>query len=243
MMICKKIKLYIQALLKAKKYDNIVILGYNCEVAYRFFKQYKFVDSSLFAWSYVTFEQLKFFLENPDKVANGDFFLEHGMFTCKNSGISFHGRTDLTAITDVSKIDNDVLENEKAELRSRIAYLKEKFYRYCSNGKNTLFIRKISSKEAENINLTDNINWLYQKLSSICSNDFKLILVCEKRFSEKLQLQNTKIIVKTVEKYSPDENVTDKKAGDKFGWRLIFTEFQPAKVKKQSKKLKFEEIN
>ncbi len=238
-----KFKLYINALLNAKKYENIVMLGYNCEVAYRFFRQYKFVDSSLFAWTYVTFEQLKFFLENPDKVATGDFFLEHGMFTCKNSGISFHGRTDLTAVTDVLQIDKEALEKEKAELRSRIEYLKEKFYKYCSNGKSTVFIRKISAKEAQNPNLLDNLNWLYQKLSSICSNDFRLVLVCEKAFSQKLQFDNPKIIVKTVEKYSPDENVTDKKAGDKFGWRLIFTEFQPAKIKKQSKKLKFEEIN
>ena len=35
------------------------------------------------------------------------------------------------AVNEVKK------EKEKAEFRSRIAYLKEKFYKYCSNGKST----------------------------------------------------------------------------------------------------------
>lgn len=56
MMFLNNVKRHIKAVSEAKKYDNIIFLGYNCEVAFRFFRQYRFVDSSLFAWTGVTLE-------------------------------------------------------------------------------------------------------------------------------------------------------------------------------------------
>ena len=44
-------------------------------------------------------------------------------------------------------------------------------------------------------------------------------------------------------KYNPNADVTSRKLGDKLGWRIIFTEFQPAVKKKQTKKFKFEECD
>lgn len=242
-MFFQKIKLYMKALLRAKRYDNIVMLGYNCEIAYRFFRQYKFIDSSLFAWTYVPFEQLKYFFESPEKVGVGEFSFGYGMFTCENSGIAFHGRTDWSGVNDINQLDKELVETEKKELRSRISYLKDKFFKYSTDGKKTLYIRKISAPEAVSSDLNDNINWLYRKLQSFCSNDFKLLLVIEKQYENNVKISNSNIILRTVEKYSNDKCVTSRNEGDKFGWRLIFTEFQPAKIKKQSKKLKFEEIN
>ena len=36
-----------------KRYDHIASLGYNCEIAYQLFKHNRFLESNLFAWSYI----------------------------------------------------------------------------------------------------------------------------------------------------------------------------------------------
>ena len=41
-MIFEKLKRYLFALRNSQKYENIICLGYNCEIAYRFYKKYKF---------------------------------------------------------------------------------------------------------------------------------------------------------------------------------------------------------
>ena len=65
----------------------------------------------------------------------------------------------------------------------------------------------------------------------------------EEEFYQKCLFENKNILTRYVKKYSPDEEVTNKKLGDAFGWRLIYSEFRPKYKKKNSKKLKFEEVN
>jgi len=60
---------------------------------------------------------------------------------------------------------------------------------------------------------------------------------------EKVLFENENIITRYVMKYNPNDDVTSRKLGDTWGWRIIFTEFQPAVKKKQTKKFKFEECN
>ncbi len=240
MMFLNNVKRHIKAVSEAKKYDNIIFLGYNCEVAFRFFRQYRFVDSSLFAWTGVTLEQLKYFLEYPEKVGL-DFTRSGHLLKCENSGILFHGRTNLA--NKVYYMNEEEFEEEKSELRSRIAYLKDKFFKYSTNGKSTLYIRKVTKEDIEDLEFQEKILYLYNKLQSVCTNDFKLLLIAEKDFYEKALFENENIITRYVMKYNPNDDVTSRKLGDTWGWRIIFTEFQPAVKKKQTKKFKFEECN
>lgn len=236
------IKKYIKALRNAKKYTNIIPLGYNCEIAYRFYKQYKFVDSSLFGWSYTTFEQLKNVLSDLNILGTGNFKYDYPSHTiqCQNSGIYFHGRTPADKFSEDENQNKEIIENDITELKSRLEYLKQKFLKYAANGQKTLYILKVSGKETDENKIKENILWLYNYLSDFCKNEFKLLIVTEKSFYERYLFDNPDIITRSVEKYSPDDAVTLKKAGDSFGWRLIFTEFQPSVKKKQKGKLKFE---
>lgn len=240
-MFFDNVKRYIKAVLKAKKYDNIIFLGYNCEVAFRFFKQYGFVDSSLFAWTGVTLEQLKYFLEKPETVGEGEFTRSGHLLKCENSEILFHGRTNLA--NKVYYMNDEEFEEEKTELRSRIAYLKDKFFKYSTNGKPTLYIRKVTKEDIEDLEFHEKIIYLYNKLQTVCTNDFKLLLITEKDFYEKALFEEENIFTRYVMKYNPNADVTSRKLGDKLGWRIIFTEFQPAVKKKQTKKFKFEECD
>ena len=238
-MMFEKIKKYIKALKNSKRYENIVPLGYNCEIAYRFYRKFGFFDSSLFGWSYVTFEQLKNALSNFDFIGKGDLEYDKAshMFKCKNTGIFFHGRTPADAFTDNEEENLEIIKKDEEELRSRVEYLKEKFVKYATNGKNTLYILKIKSN---NDVLRKEIIWLYEFMKDFCKNDFCILLITEKSFYSEFLFDNPKILTRYVEKYSPDECVTSKKQGDAFGWKLIFTEFKPKKYKKQKGKLKFE---
>lgn len=163
------------------------------------------------------------------------------MFCCQNSGILFHGKTDLSSI--IYQIDGERLNKEIEELRGRIVYLKSKFFKYSTNGKSTLYIIKLKKQDIEDPNFNKNIIYIYNKLKSICINKFKLLLIVEKEYFNKTVFNNPEIITRFVATYSPDNNVTGKNLGDKLGWKIIFTEFQPAKKKKQTKKFKFEECN
>ncbi|MBQ2645143.1 hypothetical protein IJG14_06200 [bacterium] len=245
-MIFEKLKRYLFALRNSQKYENIICLGYNCEIAYRFYKKYKFIDSSLFGWTYVTFNQLKFALENFELIGNGDFEYDMPSHTikCLNTGIFFHGRTSASEFTNNEEENEKIINEDKIELKSRIKYLKDKFIKYTNNGKSTLYIRKV---DLNNMRLTDDceqkrkeVIWIYNYLKSFCKNKFKLLIVVEKPFYDKFVFDNSAIITRYVEKYSPDSCVTAKNEGDKYGWNLIFTEFQPKNRKKQKGKLKFE---
>ncbi len=233
----------INSIANRKKYDNIIPLGYNCEIAYRFYKHFKFIDSSLFAWVYISsFEMLMNALNNLDKLAQGELVYENTMFKCLNSGIYFHGRTSASEFNGEKEHDTSIIKSDIQELRPRIKYLSEKFLKLLNNGKNTLFIKKISSKEASNPNIRKQIINLYDRLKTLSSNNFDLLLVTEQVFFENLIFKEKNIHTRFVKKYSPDETVTDKKAGDKFGWDVIFMEFAPKKRVWKKKKLKFEEV-
>lgn len=241
--IFKKTKTLIKAALKCKKYDNILPLGYNCEIAYRFYRHFHFIDSSLFAWVYISsFEMLMHALQNLDKLAQNELIYENTMLKCKNSGIYFHGKTGASKFTGEKEHDEKLIADDIKELRPRITYLKEKFIKSANDGHSTLFIKKISAAEASDLSMHGKILELYDFLNNFSRNKFDLLLITEKSFYNDFLYDEPNIYTRYVEKYSPDSMVTDKKEGDKFGWDVIFTEFRPKKRVWKKKKLKFEEI-
>ena len=59
---------------RCNKYDYIFSLGYNCEIAFRFVKYFKFEESNLFNWMYVLpFERLLNAINNLDKIGTEGF--------------------------------------------------------------------------------------------------------------------------------------------------------------------------
>ena len=240
----KNFKIISGAFFRKKKYDNIIPLGYNCETAYRFYRHFRFIESSLFSWVYISsFQMLENALNNIDIIASDDFVYENTMYKCSKSGIKFHGRMREEEFTNDEEKNKILMEQDKEELRSRINYLKEKFVRTANDGKKNLYIKKISLSEANDENSYENMYKIYKFLQKFCKNDFDLLFVTEKNYFDKFIYNEKNIYTKCVEKYSPDNLVTDKKQGDKFGWDVIYTEFSPKKRVWKKKKLKFENVN
>ena len=64
------------------------------------------------------------------------------------------------------------------------------------------------------------INYIH--ISKIIHKNFTLIIVTEQKYKDRIQLKKENLIIETVEKYSPEEDVTNKHKGDSAGWKKIY---------------------
>ena len=79
-----------------KKFKYIIPLGYNCETAFRFWQNYRFIDSSLFAWTFsYSISDLINALYNFDSILSGEIALPNPLYECQNTHIRFHGKANM----------------------------------------------------------------------------------------------------------------------------------------------------
>lgn len=223
-----------------RHYGHIQSLGYNCEVSFQFFQQYKFVESGLFSWTNNTnISTLTRALKDFDKIGTGEWEAVPPMWKDLNSSIFFHGRAQMTDTTDI-----DALNADKADLTARTAYLKEKFKTIGRDGKKNLYIYKYSIHDETDENVfCRQVAELYETLERQIKNEFDLLIVLQKSTFAELtesKFANGHIFIRRVDFFTPENKVTDKK-NDRKAWRKIFKEFAPAFKLKKQKKYKFEE--
>jgi len=222
-------------------YDHIISLGYNCEVSFQFFKKYGFVESSLFAWvNTLNIENIIYAINHLDKIGSGKLENINPMWKCFNTNISFHGKAPMDMWAN--NPTKEMIENDKCELLQRIAYLKNKFLNTGMDGKNNLYIFKYPSNNYTQKHVINEINKLFSSLRKIVTNNFDLLIILEKTFYPDIKIDNKNIIVRRVDFFTPEDDVTTKN-NDKKHWRKIFSEFRPNFKLKKSKKFKFEEID
>lgn len=225
-------------LLCAKWYDDIILLGYNCETAYRFVRYYKSIDSNLFTWSSVSLDALFYALRNLDKVAAGDFSSTSNMWMCLNTQIYFHGKEpDEVAREKVKLTEEEKLEYKK-EVIERTRYLREKFKKTLAKNSKKLFILKLKLQDSEmTSDIAEKINNLFAIITEISTESYNLLVILEKKFySQELEnmLSDKKIIIRTVEYYAPDDKVISA-MGHSHSWTLLFDEFRLKKWPKKKK--------
>ena len=90
-----------------------------------------------------------------------------------------------------------------------------------------------------NKNIEDSIIELYEALKSLGGNNFKLLILHEKICTENFEIDNNNIIVRPIDFYAPDDDVTSSKYFDN-GFDKIWEEFYCKKKKRKKKKYKFE---
>ena len=154
---------------KENKYDHIISLEYNCEVAFRFLKYFKFEESNLFNWSYVrTMDDLINAISNFDKIGAGEFSEPNPLWECKNTNIRFHGKLPMNL--HINKMITEEDKNrDKEELKSRLSYLKEKFLKTLKDESRKLYIYKIKSTDIDE-NTNFKLVTLIEKLSLSLQN-------------------------------------------------------------------------
>ena len=228
--------------LKYEKFRYIVPLGYNCETAFRFWRVYRFLDSSLFAWTYsYSIEDLINALNNFDSILSGEIELPDPLYECQNTHIRFHGKTNMKTWLNCKEYNMELVNSDKEELKQRVGYLKEKFVRILHSSDSKLFIYKVTVSDCKSDTININIDKLYTYFEKNTTN-FKLIIVIEEKYKDKIQIKKDNLIIETVKQYSPEEDVTNKKKGDAKSWNKIYKKYRPSVLLKTKKKFKFEEV-
>lgn len=206
------------------RFDNVVGIGYNCEISFRIRNYFGKLDAQLFSWSYIYDRDL--FLDafvNPDKIYSGDMILkDNGMFECAVTKISFHPRHEV--LDDKSRDREERIQWCKEELKERVQYLKEKHLDLLKSEKNTLFLLKVRPVEMnEDLSFVKAIYDLLRECYQ--SGKFMLVvLVPGKKYKKELMcLEGEKLQVRALRWFSPQKH-TDI-ASDSRGWANVFNEF------------------
>lgn len=227
-------------------YGHMISLGYNCEVAFQFFRRYKFVESSLFAWSYAwTLQDTLLALENLDRVGSAGFDAPNPLWQCKNTHVRFHAQQH-SAAGNANSVDTAIWAQDLAELAPRVAYLKEKLKRTARDGKKNLYIIKVKSVLPTPAELAIHIQQLAAVLRKLGPNEFDLLVVLEESFLPGLTQKDfglSNVFLRRVHHFTPEECVTDVKSADAAGWNTIFKEFRPDFKLPRKKQFKFEQTH
>jgi hypothetical protein len=227
---------------RRKKFSHFLLLGYNCELAYRFVKANGFIDSNFFAWTYTGgCQKVIEALADFGSLFTGDLtFVPEGkdMFADVGSGIQAHarrhdGKRGVPTIKRVSDI-----ESEKDELRSRMAYLREKFLKQLRDDKPTLAVIKLMPRECPGADAL--IKDLLARLNGMGAKNLSMLVICQKADAVHFPSEHPDYYLRTVSAYNPGWRVATEQVGDRVGWMTIWKEFVPEKKIAQTKKYKFD---
>jgi len=226
------------ARLRQRRYAQIVPLGVNCETAFRFYRRWGFVDSSLAAWAQLyDLDTTVGMLRRLDAVMAGEAEFESGskMWKCGNSGVKFHGKLKYGHADTPEEIAADL-----ADLRSRVAHLRDKLVCYAANDDETLFIHRLSERDQREADkLAARLDALEDAIAKLGAKNWKLLVVCETPFLAAMP-QGPNRVFRAVRRFNPTDDVTNADSGDGIGWQAIFTEFAPAKILPKKHGFKFE---
>jgi hypothetical protein len=227
---------------RQRKYAQIVIMGANCEAAFRFVRRWGFVDSSLFTWAKTrTVATLTNAIRNLDAIAEGPFEynLRTGVWLNKKMDIHFHGKMNWHP--GDPHPSEDQLAADRADLVGRLRHLAGKFRRCMANDAETLFVRRMTKEDVASPDLARQLDDLESTLESLGAKRRRLVLVFERADRGSLPPETATRTYRFVKKFNPPECATRPESGDPVAWNAIFTEFAPAKVLKKAHAFKFEE--
>ena len=228
--------------LKRRKYSHFLLLGYNCELAYRFIMANGFLDSTFFAWTGTwNCEGLLTALSHLDELFTGELRLAPGgldMFLDAATGVSTHSRYNPKTAGNAPRVAADI-EAEKAEVRSRMAYLREKFLRQLRDEESTLAVVKFPSSDCA---VGDRYaHQIIEQLRAMGGRNFSLLVVCQKADVKHFPAEHPDYLLRSVSVFNPDWQVATEQIGDRYGWMLLWKEFLPEKIIVQNKKFKFQQ--
>ena len=211
-----------------KKYEHIVMLGKNCEAAFYFKKTFSFLDSNLLAWCAINEQYLPSILRNQSILLDNDYEPSGaGMLRHKKTGFNFHAR--------INSGDNNCSLAIK-DLLARIKHHSNKLQKIYSSPNNKLFICTI-----HDVSLIENgyVYDIHSTLSSL-SNNFDLLCILPKGTSLPNNILPQNIHIRYLSHFAPTNKVTTVRLGDPKGWKKIYSEFGPVRIRYELKKYKFE---
>ncbi|MBR4652998.1 MAG: hypothetical protein IKO72_06520 [Kiritimatiellae bacterium] len=221
----------IRARLRCRRFDHVVMAGYNCELAFRFLKCMGFLDSTLFCWTALQGEHgFAEFCEHIDDLVAGDIQPPHDgipMFRCAKTGLWMHGRAHAQAWKgDVSP---EFVKAETDEVRSRMLYLREKTLRYLRDDMSVLVVHKANPRFCGPGKADGSVMEVRAALERLGARNMTFLAVCEESCRRNFPAVHPGYELRTVARFNPDDDAVNPKLGDMRGWRVVFDEFRPRK--------------
>ncbi len=227
---------------KRRKYSHFLLLGCNCELAYRFVRANGFLDSTFFAWASAgDCKGLVAVLRRFDDVFAGDMDFDptaNDLFVCAATGVVTHSRYNPKDGGRASDRKASDIESEKAEVRSRMAHLREKFRRQLQDDEPTLAVVKLRPEECPEADAR--IKALDAQLREMGGRNFTILAVCRKADARHFPKEHPGYFLRTVSSYNPEWKAATEQLGDRTGWTVIWREFAPMRKIVQHKTYKFD---
>lgn len=220
---------------KENKFDYIFSLGYNCEVAFKFYRFFKFEESCIFNWVYnVPISDFVKVLNDMDLIGKTGFNKPNPLWECKTTHLRFHGKADMSLYIN-NEATEEMIEQDRNDLIERLAYLKSKFIKFAKSDCKKLYVYKVFPGDADESKIQD----LYSALKNLGAKNFKLLIITEKAENFKPEDTND-IMYRQVDYYAPPDEITSPKYFNN-GFDKIWEEFYcPDNTKHRNKKYKFE---
>ena len=223
---------------RRRKFSHFLLLGYNCEIAFRFLMANGFLDSSLFAWAGCWGPDIMVdALGRLGDISTGGlaFAGATDIFIDVDTGVMMHSRLKVDPASPTGTAD---AEAAKAELRSRVAHLRDKFLRQLRDDEPTLAVVKISP--SERLVGDEFARAIVDRLKEMGGRNFRLLVVCQKADAAFFPKEHPDYELRTVAAYNPDWRAATELSGDRLGWMKIWREFAPAQKIVQHKTYKFQ---
>lgn len=213
-----------------KNFDEVVSLGYNCEISFRLENCFGKINSWPFSWSFVLDRNL--FLDAllhmdqifQDSVSICQDSRVNSMVQCNKYKICFHPRSEYVG-NDGQIIEEKFFPEGKEELESRFSYLVKKFNHLLKDkGKKTLLICGI-----ENDKCNDTIDFI-KKLDETINKLFRysdyvlLVVLPSCKYEDELkQYETDNLKIRKIRSFGIQK--CNDISTDTNGWGKIFWEF------------------
>ena len=202
-------------------YDEIVSLGYNCEVSFRIEDYFGTINAMPFSWSYIlNREKFPEVLRQPDKIMSKEIsILDDHMIKCSETDIKFHPRYSI--LPQYGSFTDKQFQEAIKELKERVYHLVAKYKELCNSDKHTLFVMKVEDYGDEQ-NVTF-INEIKKALDEVyVSGNYKLaIAMIENGITENIRfLESEKLKVYPFKKFSNKKRTNI--SGDMKSWYSLF---------------------
>lgn len=224
-----------------KKYNHIISLGQNCEVAFQYTLSFGQIEAFPFNWAYVAnVEKMLTALNKPELLFSGKivYHSPSNMFFDEQSAVSFHGQrtpADLAKFSEQARAIE--IEKEKEDTIGRVKHCFDKLFSVWASKESQLYI--ITFKEGSPVKINAYVQQLKHILASKTDN-FTILVVLEQKHQGFPFTKESNIYYRFLKYYSPKDKVTTVELSDRSGWKKIFEEFQPQKILPKNKLYKFE---
>ena len=223
-------------------YDVVSSIGVNCEISFNLNRVHGFVDSYPLIWAFVhSLSHLSELIEDPMLLASDqkmDHNYDHNMVRLPCIDVSFHCKgLPGDILGPDGNIDEKKAQAERDELKSRLAYLAQKWKKVLTDASKTVLCILTPWEESST---TEEILAIYEALRKYPGTDLLVVLTGKEKKVSARRLRSKGILVRYITRHPPHDKVTDLQENDRVGWNRICHEFPPRDKKISRKVFKYE---